>query len=101
MIYEVDEMSLGKLRELRDTWTKELNGIITLSELLRTEISELGLVHPSVPRGEWEAEAYRLRTRAGVVDHQILELQTLISGVESQIRQWKRPADLSSRSVYK
>ena len=101
MVYEVDEVSLRQLRELRDTWTEDLNRSITESQLLRTEIFKLGLVDPSVPRDEWEAKADRLRPRAGVVDQQILELRTLISSVESNIRQWKRPADLSSRSVYK
>ena len=101
MVYEVDEMSLRELRKSRDTWTEELNRRVAEFQRLSTEISKLELVDPSVPRGEWEAEADRLRTRAWVVNQQIFELETLIGGVESKIHQWKRSADLSSRSVYK
>ena len=82
MVYEVDEMSLNELRKLHHTWTEELTRRVAELQRLRTEITKLGLVDPSVPRGEWEAEADRLRMQAGVVNQQISELRKLICGVE-------------------
>ena len=82
----VDRMTLDELKNLRETWTDELHEKQGAYNLLMNLIPHLVFTDVAT-MDDWNAAEQQFREQAGKVNREILELQTLIRGVDSRIRQ--------------
>ena len=82
----VDRMTLDELKKLRADWTDELDEKMGAYNLLMNLIPHLVFTDVATTN-EWNAAEQQFREQAGKVNREILELETLIRGVESRIRQ--------------
>ena len=82
----VDRMTLDELNKLREDWIYDLQEKQDAYNLLMRSIPHLVFADVAT-MDDWNAAAQTLRGRARVVNQQIIELQTLIHGVESRIWQ--------------